>query len=239
MLKLKAVEKSFGSDSASKLEVVRQLNLQINSGDFVALLGPSGCGKSTLLRLIAGLEPLSSGRIESQAKEIGYVFQEPHLLPWRNLSENIALPLELKKLAASEKKKAVESTLELVGLSDFAAAFPNQLSGGMKMRVSLARALVCKPDLLLLDEPFAALDEFTRTHLDEELRRIWMETGVTILFVTHSVSEAAFLANRQIVFSRRPAAVIFDETNTPGASEVALVPIRQRLRQEIERAQHS
>lgn len=238
MLVLTAVEKSFESNSAPKLEVVKKLSLRIKSHDFVALLGPSGCGKSTLLRLIAGLEPLSGGQIESQAKEVGFVFQDPHLLPWRNLYENVALPLELKNVDASRKRVQVEKTLRLVGLSDFANAFPNQLSGGMKMRVSLARALVCQPDLLLLDEPFAALDEFTRSHLDEELRRIWQETGVTILFVTHSVSEATFLASRQIVFSRRPASVIFDEANTPGRPEMELVAVRQKLRSEIERAQN-
>lgn len=204
-------------ESATKIfengvTAVSNLSLKIESGDFVAILGPSGCGKSTLLRLISQLESLTSGQISTSNREsrIGYVFQEPHLLPWKTVFENIALPLRFEGSQPKKVNDKVGEALRLVGLLDFAQAYPNQLSGGMKMRVSLCRALVNDPKILLLDEPFAALDEFTRQKLDEDLRSLWAQMKMTVVFVTHSISEAAFLANRAIILSRRPAKLVAD-----------------------------
>ncbi len=192
------------------LNAVDQLTLRVPAGEFLAILGPSGCGKSTLLRMIAGLDHPTAGRIVSASKEMAYVFQDAHLLPWRTAAGNIALPLELKRVHRRARASAVASAIEQVGLKGFADAYPAQLSGGMRMRVSLARALVSKPTLLLLDEPFAALDEITRHQLDEQLRALWQATAMTVLFVTHSIVEAIFLAQRAVVLSHRPARVILD-----------------------------
>jgi NitT/TauT family transport system ATP-binding protein len=201
---------------------IEGLDLTLAAGDFVALLGPSGCGKSTLLRLIAGLDRPTSGGItlnrcdvcpgtgcEPRAA-IAYVFQDAHLLPWRSVLGNVALPLELQHVARAARVETARRAIEQVGLSDAARRYPAQLSGGMRMRVSLARALVTQPKLLLLDEPFAALDELTRQRLDEQLRELWLQRGMTVVFVTHSTAEAAFLANRAVVFSRRPARTVLD-----------------------------
>ncbi len=194
---------------------------EIVAGEFQIFLGPSGCGKSTLLRLIAGLDVPTTGTISltpggggkpqsAVAGDIAYVFQEPHLLPWRNVLRNAALPLELMGVPKAKRLEQARLALADVGLSDFAAAYPAQLSGGMKMRVSLARALITRPKLLLLDEPFAALDEITRQRLDDMLRDIWARTGMTVVFVTHSVAEAVFLGRRAWVFSQRPARIVLD-----------------------------
>ncbi len=192
---------------------LESLDLEVEAGDFVALLGPSGCGKSTLLRLLAGLDVADAGQVsvEAGARGIGYVFQDAHLLPWRTVEDNVALPLELAGQPRAACRAAAREALAAVELRDVGASRPAELSGGMRMRVSIARALVTRPSLLLLDEPFAALDELTRLRLDERLRAVWREQGVTVLFVTHSIVEAAFLAERAVVFSRRPARVIFDE----------------------------
>jgi NitT/TauT family transport system ATP-binding protein len=194
---------------------VEALDLAVAPGEFLALLGPSGCGKSTLLRLIAGLDRPSSGEVVLErrlaAGEVAYVFQDAHLLPWRDVLGNVSLPLELLGAPRDARRAKALAAIEAVGLADFARAYPAQLSGGMRMRVSLARTLVTRPRLLLLDEPFAALDEITRTALDADLRRLWMETGMTVIFVTHSVGEAAFLAERAVVLSQRPARVVADE----------------------------
>lgn len=211
------------------------ISLTINPGQFVALLGPSGCGKSSLLRLIAGLDKPTSGQVELLAPapsgEIGwndaqsrpthnlsphshtaFVFQDAHLLPWRNVLRNVELPLELLGTDAMERRAAASAALQQVGLSDALTRFPAQLSGGMKMRVSLARAMVTQPRLLLLDEPFAALDEITRHRLDEQLRSLWLHRRFTVIFVTHSIHEATFLADRVIVLSSRPARMMLDHT---------------------------
>ena len=194
--------------------VVASLNLTIASGDFVALLGPSGCGKSTLLRLMAGLDRPDHGsiRIDSHGREFfrAFVFQESALLPWATVFDNVMLPLQLMKRDPKEAKAMARATLERVGLQDALHRYPSQLSGGMKMRTSVARALVVEPSLLLLDEPFAALDENTRHRLQDELRALWEKLRMTTVFVTHSVSEATYLANRAIVFSRRPATLLRD-----------------------------
>jgi NitT/TauT family transport system ATP-binding protein len=193
------------------------LNAEIAPGEFVALLGPSGCGKSTLLRLLAGLEAPSSGQLAWDGHngapgpgEVGFVFQDATLLPWATAAENVYLPLKLRHVARQEATAKVEAALAQVGLSEFANARPKGLSGGMKMRVSIARALVSEPILLLMDEPFAALDEFTRHRLQDDLLALWARTGKTIVFVTHSIYEAAYLANRILVMSPRPGKIAVD-----------------------------
>jgi NitT/TauT family transport system ATP-binding protein len=184
-------------------KIFENVSLTILPGEFVSIVGPSGCGKSTLLRILAGLEPPSTGSVSAiPSPRAGFVFQDPHLLPWRTVARNVALPLELEgKVEAKQRATRVGEVLAQVGLSSDADLYPNQLSGGMKMRVSLARALVMQPDLLLLDEPFAALDELSRVHLEEELRQLWTMRPMTVVLVTHSFSEAVFLANRVLVLS--------------------------------------
>ncbi len=188
------------------------VDLEVQDGEFVALLGPSGCGKSTLLRLIAGLDRADEGEVfvPIASQGVAYVFQDAHLLPWRTVLANVALPLELKGAPLAARDEAARAALDLVGLSEFARRRPMELSGGMRMRASLARALVASPKLLLLDEPFAALDELTRQRLDDELRSLWDKLGVTVIFVTHAIAEAAYLAERAVVFSARPAKVVLD-----------------------------
>lgn len=209
---------------------VDHVDLEIAAGEFVAILGPSGCGKSTLLRLIARLDEPTKGSLElggikdtAPRDDVAYVFQDAHLMPWRNLLRNVALPLELRGVARRDRLKAAAEAIDRVGLTDAARRYPAQLSGGMRMRASLARALVVKPKLLLLDEPFAALDELTRQALDEQLRHLWESTGATVLFVTHSVTEAVFLANRAVVLSSRPGRVVLDRAMTlPAKRDLAL-----------------
>jgi len=196
------------------------IDLDIKQGEFVSLLGPSGCGKSTLLRLIAGLSSVSEGTIEwPQSRydaygrpepEIGFVFQEPTLMPWRTVAGNVALPLKVKRRPKAQITKAIAESLEMVGLGRFARTFPRQLSGGMKMRVSIARALADDPQILLMDEPFAALDEITRLKLNNDLLALWQKLQCTVVFVTHSVYESVFLSSRIIVMSSRPGRVIDD-----------------------------
>jgi NitT/TauT family transport system ATP-binding protein len=181
----------------------------------VAVVGPNGCGKSTLLRVISGLLPPDIGQVlafdstvAGPEPRIGLVFQEPRLLPWRSVLANVAFPLELAGVARSEREERALEVLHLTGLDGFAAAYPDQLSGGMSQRAALARALALEPDVLLLDEPFSALDAMTRERLDVELLRLWGETGATIVLVTHSISEAVFLADRVVVMSQRPGRIV-------------------------------
>ncbi len=208
MLHLASVARRFGS-----VEALRDVSLDIGAGDFVALLGPSGCGKSTLLRLIAGLDQPDAGRVTWQAGhqptqgEVGFVFQDATLLPWASATDNVFLPLRLRGMSREQAMPMVHAALERVGLHGFAEARPRQLSGGMRMRVSIARALVTRPRLLLMDEPFAALDEFTRHKLQEDLLSLWQELGCTIVFVTHSIYEAAFLARRIMLMTPRPGRI--------------------------------
>ena len=185
------------------------VNFDVSPGEFVAILGPSGSGKSTLLRLIAGLDRPQGGSVELGQTTLAYVFQDAHLLPWRNVQRNVELPLELRGTPRAARRDAAAAALDLVQVPGH--LYPAQLSGGMRMRASLARALVTRPRLLLLDEPFAALDEITRQRLDEYLRELWSDAGFTALFVTHSITEAVFLADRAVVLSRRPAKVILDK----------------------------
>ena len=201
------------------------INMKVNSGDFVSLIGPSGCGKTTLLRVIADLEKPTSGTISVEGKSpnqarldrsYGYVFQTPALLPWRNIESNIHLPLEMSGYSKSEQKKLSEKYLSLVSLTGFEKKYPWQLSGGMQQRVSIARALSFDPDMLLMDEPFGALDEITRDRLNEELLRLWEQTQKTVVFVTHSIPEAVFLSTKIVVMSARPGKIInVIETNFP------------------------
>ena len=191
------------------------LDLDVARGEFVSLLGPSGCGKSTALRLIAGLAAPSSGTVgvshlanaADGRHPIGFVFQEPTLMPWASVGENVRLPLKLAHMPASEADERVSDALAQVGLAEFADAFPRELSGGMKMRVSLARALVTDPDILLMDEPFAALDEITRFRLNNDLLALWRGLHKTVIFVTHSVFESVYLSQRVIVMTARPGRI--------------------------------
>ncbi len=196
------------------LVVIGNLTLEIESGEFLAILGPSGCGKSTLLRIIAGLIEPDGGTLSvtptTTKLQTAYVFQDAHLLPWRTVLENAALPLELMGMQNRERMDRAAAALAEVDLSEAASRYPAQLSGGMRMRVSLARALVTQPRLLLLDEPFAALDELTRFRLDTRLRDLWNERGMTVIFVTHSITEAAFLADRAVVLTRRGGGIKLD-----------------------------
>ena len=206
---------------------LKDMSLDVERGEFLSLLGPSGCGKSTALRIIAGLGGPSSGSIDWPSSKInsrglpegdvGFVFQEPTLMPWQTVFGNVYLPLRLEGVSKSAARARIMETLASVGLADFADAYPRELSGGMKMRVSIARALVTKPKLLLMDEPFAALDEITRQKLNDDVLRLWKQSGVTVIFVTHSVFESAYLSNRIVVMKARPGQVFADmPLNTSG-----------------------
>jgi NitT/TauT family transport system ATP-binding protein len=222
-LELRGVSRAF-DDGVVTLDAV---DLRVEPGQFVALLGPSGCGKSTLLRMVAGLDQPTAGTVALDLPDrrsgLAYVFQDPHLLPWRTVVRNVALPLELRGVDPAQREAAARAALAGVDLAEWADHYPAQLSGGMRMRVSLARALVTQPRLLLLDEPFAALDELTRLRLDEQLRGLWRDRGLTVLFVTHSITEAVYLAERAVVLSPRPARVVEDlPIDLPAARERAL-----------------
>ena len=191
------------------------IDLDVQRGEFISLLGPSGCGKSTALRIVAGLIAPTSGEVNVAGRDasaqtgraIGFVFQEPTLMPWASVRDNVRLPLTLSGISRSDADRRIDDALARVGLSEFGAAFPRELSGGMKMRVSLARALVTEPDVLLLDEPFAALDEITRFRLNNDLLALWRSLGKTIVFVTHSVFESVYLSQRVVVMTARPGRI--------------------------------
>jgi len=208
MITLKGIGKRF----ANGTEALRDLSFSVAEGEFVSLLGPSGCGKSTALRLVAGLLEPDAGhlRFPHDRPEIGFVFQEPTLMPWADALTNTRLPLDLKRVARGDGNARAAAALARVGLKGFERAFPRELSGGMKMRVSLARALAAQPKLLLLDEPFAALDEITRNALGDDLLRLWKEDGLTVLFVTHSVGESSYLSQRVLVMTPRPGRIAED-----------------------------
>ncbi|MBZ0228237.1 MAG: ABC transporter ATP-binding protein [Bauldia sp.] len=198
------------------VEALSDINLSVNRGEFVSLIGPSGCGKTTLLRLIADLEKPTAGTIlvngvmpeeARQKRAYGYVFQAAALYPWRNIARNVALPLEIIGLDRATRDRRVRDNLALVNLDGFERKYPWQLSGGMQQRASIARALAVEPDLLLMDEPFGALDEIVRDHLNEQLLQLWAKTNKTVIFVTHSLPEAVFLSTRIVVMSPRPGRI--------------------------------
>ena len=209
-IEIQHIHKQFGSFTA-----LSDINLNIESGELVALLGPSGCGKTTLLRIIAGLIPKTSGSVRIRGAEVdgpqadfGFVFQSPNLMPWRTVLDNVLFPMEiLGKRDAKAKERALE-LLDMVGLAGFGGVRPHQLSGGMQQRVALCRALVHQPSLLLMDEPFGALDAMTRDELNLELQRVWMGDAKTVFFVTHSIPEAVFLGDRVVVMSPSPGRIV-------------------------------
>ena len=205
--------KDFTNSKGTALSVLQDINLTVNKEEFVALVGPSGCGKSTLLNIASGLLEPTSGTVKFTEVEAGYeprmsiVFQETGLFPWRNVHDNIAFGLETAGMPATEREARIKHYIELVGLKGFEKSFPHQLSGGMRQRVGIARALAIEPDLLLMDEPFSALDAQTRTIMQEELVTLWEKTRLTTLYVTHNIQEAVMLADRVVLLSRRPGKV--------------------------------
>jgi NitT/TauT family transport system ATP-binding protein len=217
LVAIRSVSQRFGVDGAS-VSALDAIDLEIPDGQFVAVVGPSGCGKSTLLSLVAGLRLPSSGTVLCDGepitgpmpRKVGMIFQEANLLPWLSAADNVAFPLKLRRVAKAERLAAARRMLELTGLAGFEGRLPHELSGGMKQRVSIARGLVQNPAVLLMDEPFASLDEQTRMVLGDELLRIWSETRKTVLFVTHSLNEAVYLADRVVVLSARPGRVVDD-----------------------------
>ncbi|HUJ03413.1 MAG TPA: ABC transporter ATP-binding protein [Rhizomicrobium sp.] len=217
LLSLSGVSKTFDNG----VQALSGMVLRVEDGEFVSLLGPSGCGKSTALRLIAGLLEPDAGEISFPGgkPETGFVFQEPTLMPWRKALDNVRLPLELKGVARKDAEARSRRALARVGLEGFEKSYPRELSGGMKMRVSIARAIAAAPKLLLMDEPFAALDELTRQSLNDDLLKLWREDGLTVIFVTHSVYESTYLSSRVVVMTPRPGRV---------AAEIALSPPAKR-----------
>ena len=215
-----------GKTFTNGVTALDRFSLQVRAGEFLSLVGPSGCGKSTALRLIAGLSEPTRGRIEwaqgapagsaRGGRGLGFVFQDPTLMPWATVARNIVLPLSLAGVGANEARPRVAEALDRVGLTSFAQVYPRELSGGMKMRVSIARALVTRPQLLLMDEPFAALDEITRFKLNDDLLALWRALAMTIVFVTHSVFESVYLSSRIVVMTPRPGRV-FSELRIPTA----------------------
>ena len=220
-VEIRGAEKTYANGVRALLPV----NLAVQPGEFITLLGPSGCGKSTLLNLIAGLLAPSAGRIsvwgefpnaQSQAQQrMSFVFQEATLMPWARVAANVRLPLDLQGASRTDADQRVSDALKLVGLEKFAEAYPRELSGGMQMRASIARSLVTDPSLLLMDEPFGALDEITRNRLDDELLSLWRSKRLTVIFVTHSIHEAVYLSSRVVVMAARPGRVIEEVTITP------------------------
>ena len=218
LVSLRSVSKIFSNGTVA----LKDMSLDVRQGEFVSLLGPSGCGKSTALRIIAGLGDATSGKVAwpeptggsdiGATPEIGFVIQEPTLMPWATVFRNVWLPLRLKGRPRTESRDEIMQALEMVGLAGFAESYPRELSGGMKMRVSIARALITRPKLLLMDEPFAALDEIARFRLNNDLLRLWETFGWTVIFVTHSVFESVYLSQRIAVMAARPGRVVKDLT---------------------------
>jgi NitT/TauT family transport system ATP-binding protein len=216
-IKLAGVEQRYGDPKSSVLALT-DVNLEIGKGEFLVLLGPSGCGKTTLMRIIAGLLKSTSGKVEIDGQplwngsrrndkvmeELGVVFQDANMFPWLTIEDNIALPLKLRGVSKTERRKRASELCELVSIKGFEKRWPRELSGGMRQRAAIARALSCKPQILLMDEPFGALDAMTREQMNLELQRIWMESGCTVVLVTHSIREAVFLADRVLLLSPRP-----------------------------------
>lgn len=214
MLELTGVTKVFTPEGAPPVTAVINVDLIVRAGEFVSIVGPSGCGKSTLLEMVGGLTPPTSGsiRLDGQLltgphEKVGVVFQEDSTFPWRTVLENVEFALEMKGVPARERRERAQAMIRLVGLDGFATHYPRELSGGMRARVAIARTLVSRPEVLLMDEPFSALDEQTRLIMGEELLRIWSETGATVVFITHSLDEAAMLSDRVVLMSARPGRI--------------------------------
>lgn len=213
-VELRGLSRIFGDGGAGSVEALRAVDLSIAPGSFTALIGPSGCGKTTILRILAGLDQATAGQVgfpglpAGDSPRIGYCFQEPRLLPWRSVAANVALPLELEGVGKAERRLRAATAIGKVELAGFMKARPAALSGGMRMRAAVARAIVGNPQLLLLDEPFGALDEVTRYRLDEMLHELWLRERVTTILVTHSIPESVFLAERVVVLSPRPGRII-------------------------------
>jgi len=239
LVEFQSVEKRYGDGPV----ILDQVSFAAQRGDFISLIGPSGCGKSTVLKLISALSPVTAGRIvvdgmdpANATEELAFVFQEPTLLPWHTVARNVELPLRLQGMNPAKRAELARKSLALVGLSDRADYYPRQLSGGQKMRVSIARALSVSPRILLLDEPFGALDEMTRDHLNEELLAIRQQQAWTEFFVTHSVAEAVFLSNRILVLSANPGRLHSEvrvDLPYPRTEETRLSPAYQRLVGEV------
>ena len=232
IISIKDVDKSFGSGTLA----VSGMTLNIFKNQFISFLGPSGCGKSTLLKMISGLLRPTTGSIKISgnqnhnmgiSEDIGFVFQDATLMPWSTVQDNVFLPLRLKGFSRKQASEEIEKILVKVGLKDFRRSYPRELSGGMKMRVSIARALITKPSLLLMDEPFAALDEMTRFKLNNDVLSFWENTKLTVIFVTHSVFESVYLSNRVVVMAPRPGRVVADialDENYPRTDEYRTTP---------------
>jgi len=239
-LVIKNLCQSFPRDDGTTLSAIEDLNLAVHDKEFVCVLGPSGCGKTTLLRMIAGLDTATSGeilldgsRIAGPDPKIGIVFQEYSLFPWRNVIDNVAFGLEMKGVGNDERYRVAREYLDLVGLAQFAKSYPSELSGGMRQRVAVARALALDPVVLLMDEPFGALDAQTRNMLQTELLGIWEKTKKTIVFITHSVDEAVFLADRILVLTPRPGQIcediVIDLVRPRDRTSVEFAKLRRRV----------
>lgn len=205
-MRFAGVSKQFADGTVALTEA----DLVVRPGEFVSVVGPSGCGKSTLLRIASGLDTASTGEVEISGRNIGYVFQDPTLLPWRSVRANIEMFCELEKVPKAERRKRSDEAMELVGLTGFEKHLPHELSGGMRMRTSLARSLTLQPEIFLFDEPFGALDEITRERLNDELLKLFRAQSFAALFITHSVAEAVFLSTRVVVMSGRPGRIVAD-----------------------------
>jgi NitT/TauT family transport system ATP-binding protein len=218
-ISISEVEKTYSPKGAAKIRALGPVSFSVLPHEFVSVVGPSGCGKSTLLKIAAGLIHKSEGSIringrevDGPMKDVGMVFQSPVLLPWKNVIENVLLPIQIRHESAQAYRGRAQSLLELVGLQGFEERYPHELSGGMQQRAAIVRALICDPPILFMDEPFGALDAITRDQMNVELLSIWNRTKKTVLFVTHGIAEAVFLSNRVIVLGRRPGQIIEDLT---------------------------
>ena len=214
MIEISHVDKIFKTVRNERIHALSDINLNVADKEFVTIVGPSGCGKSTLLKILAGLLDLTKGRVmldgtlvKAPRRDIGMMFQSPVLLPWRTIEENIMLPVEVQGLDKAKSRQRVQQLLSMVGLDDFGIKYPMELSGGMQQRAAICRALINDPRILLMDEPFGALDAMTREQMNMDLQRIWMESGKTVVLITHSIPEAVFLGDRVVVMSPRPGRI--------------------------------
>jgi NitT/TauT family transport system ATP-binding protein len=248
LVSLRSISKTFSNGTVA----LQNMSLDVGEGEFVSLLGPSGCGKSTALRIVAGLGETTSGTIAwpaadrdgagDQRREIGFVFQEPTLMPWATVFNNVRLPLRLRGQSKASTRDEVMNALAMVGLDGFANSYPRELSGGMKMRVSIARALITRPKLLLMDEPFAALDEITRFKLNNELLELWEKFHWTVIFVTHSVFESVYLSERIVVMAARPGRVVQEiavEASHPRGEEFRTSSVYNDYCRDVSNALHA